>query len=59
MSNSVAHPKGSIKFEEDPENKMLRRLFRHNREEVTGGYKNCIMGNFIIYRPTLHRMSLK
>jgi hypothetical protein len=30
------------------ENRVLRRIFGSQREEVTGGWKNCIMRSFII-----------
>jgi hypothetical protein len=30
------------------ENRVLRRIFELNRDEVTGGGKNCIMRSFVI-----------
>jgi hypothetical protein len=30
------------------ENRALRRIFGHRRDEVTGGWKNCIMRSPII-----------
>jgi hypothetical protein len=36
------------------ENRVLRRIFGLKRNEVKGGWINCIMRNFIIY--TLHRI---
>jgi hypothetical protein len=39
------------------ENRVLRRIFGGNREEVRGGWKNGIMRNFIIL--TLHLIFLR
>jgi hypothetical protein len=36
------------------ENRVLRRIFRPKRDEVMGGWKNCIMRNFITC--TLHKI---
>jgi hypothetical protein len=33
------------------ENRVLRGMFGLKREEVTGGWRNCIMWNFIIWTP--------
>jgi hypothetical protein len=30
------------------ENKVLRRIFGPKRDEVTGGWRNCIMRSFVI-----------
>jgi hypothetical protein len=31
------------------ENGTLRRMFEHKRDEVTEGWRNCIMRSFMIY----------
>jgi hypothetical protein len=39
------------------ENMVLRRIFGPKRDEVTGGWKNCIMRSIITYAsPSIIRM---
>ena len=38
------------------ETKVLRKIFGHNRQEVTGGWENRVMGSVIIC--TAYRMLL-
>jgi hypothetical protein len=33
------------------ENRVLRRIFGPKRDEVTGGWRNCIMRSFITCAP--------
>jgi hypothetical protein len=39
------------------ENKVLRRIFGSKRDEVTGGWRNCITRSFVIY--TLRQVYLE
>jgi hypothetical protein len=46
----------SLTLREEQRLRVLRRIFRSRRDEMTGGWRNCIMRSFIISSPSIIRV---